>query len=204
MATNVFPYNIRGTDEIALIRRILGGHRDLFADLIAPHLTPLLRIIRATIGGHSDVEDIVQQTVLKAFTHLAQFRFEASFRTWLIRIGLNEARSWRKKCASSRLLALDLLPLTQLPPADEAHSPWVECERSEVIGRLRAALDELPEKYRIVILLRDFEDLSLSEVALRLGLTIPAVKTRQMRARQKMAKFLLQPGQSRSPSSACR
>jgi len=77
-------------------------------DLIAPHLKPLLRIVQTTIGSHPDVEDIVQQTALKAITHLGQFRFEASFRTWLIRIGLNEARQWRRKCASSRFLALDL------------------------------------------------------------------------------------------------
>src|SRR5438552_1418996 len=73
-------------EEGELIRRILGGQRDLFGDLIAPHLTPLLRALRATIGGYVELEDIVQQTVLKAFTHLEQFRFEASFRTWLIRI----------------------------------------------------------------------------------------------------------------------
>jgi hypothetical protein len=73
--------NETGTDEAALIRKIVGGQRNLFGDLIAPHLTPLLRIVRATIGGGPEVEDIVQQTALKAFTHLSQFRFEAGFRT---------------------------------------------------------------------------------------------------------------------------
>ena len=68
--------NGTGTDEAALIRKIIGGRRDLFGDLIAPHLTPLSRMVRARIGGHPEVEDIVQQTALKAFTQLAQFRFE--------------------------------------------------------------------------------------------------------------------------------
>jgi RNA polymerase sigma-70 factor (ECF subfamily) len=177
-------------EEVDLIRAVLGGRRDLFADLIAPHFTPLLRIVRATIGSHPDFEDIVQQTALKAFTRLDQFRFEASFRTWLIQIGLNEARQWRRQCVSSRLVALDSSALTQLPAADQSPSPLVECQRSEVIVRLRSAVARLPERYRIVILLRDLEELSLVEVAQRLGLTITAAKARHWRARREMAKLI--------------
>lgn len=191
-------------EEGELIRRILGGQRDLFGDLIAPHLTPLLHALRATIGGYSELEDIVQQTVLKAFSHLEQFRYEASFRTWLIRIGLNEARAWRRKCASSRILALDPGALSQLPFADESRSPRVEYERHEANVRLRGALAHLPEKYRVVILLRDLYGFTLSEVAGRLGLTIPAVKTRQMRARQKMGRFLRPLSEKQPRSLACR
>jgi RNA polymerase sigma-70 factor (ECF subfamily) len=178
------------TEEVGLIRKILGGRQDLFAELIAPHLNVLSRTIRATIGSHPDVEDIVQQTTLKALVHLEQFRFEASFRTWLIRIGLNEARAWRRKCASSRFSTLDPAEMTRLPVTDESHSPWVEYQRTEASARLRAALALLPEKYRTVMLLRDLYGFTLSEVAQRLELTIPAVKTRQLRARRKMAKVL--------------
>lgn len=179
-----------GRDEGELVRNILSGRRDLFEDLIAPHLAPLLRTIKATIRGSADVEDIVQQTVLKAFTHLDQFRFEASFRTWLIRIGLNETRAWLRKSGSSRLLAVNPVTLTQLPITDESHSPWAKYQRSEAGVLLCAALAQLPEKYRIVFLRRDLYGFSRSEVAAQLGLTIAAVKTRQLRARQQMAKFL--------------
>jgi len=204
MASAAYAPNMTGRDEVGLIREILGGRRDLFADLIAPHLTPLLRMVQSTIGSHPDAEDIVQQTALKALTHLDQFRFKAGFRTWLIRIGLNEARQWRRKCASSRFSALDLPTLTRLPALDESHSPLVQCQRREAIVRLRAAVAWLPEKYRIVVLLRDLEDLSLAETARRLGLTIPAVKTRHLRARKKMAKFLGQLRQPQPRSRACR
>jgi RNA polymerase sigma factor (sigma-70 family) len=190
MASVAYTPTRAGTEEGVLIRRILGGRRDLFADLIAPHLTPLLRMVQTTVGSHPDVEDIIQQTTLKAFLHLEQFRFEASFRTWLIRIGLNEARQWRRKLASSPFLVLDPPELTQLPDADKSPSPLTECQRSEAIIQLRAAVASLPEMYRTVVLLRDLEDLRFSEIALRLGLTIPAVKTRHQRARKKMAKFL--------------
>jgi RNA polymerase sigma-70 factor (ECF subfamily) len=80
----------------------------------------------------------------------------------------------------------------------------VECQRNEATVRLRAALDRLPEKYRTVIHLRYLEYLSLSEVARRLGLTISAVKTRQVRAQQKMAKLLVESSQRHPRSRACR
>jgi RNA polymerase sigma-70 factor (ECF subfamily) len=190
MASAAYTPSSIGTEEVSLIREILGGRRDLFGDLITPHLRPLIQIVRATMGGHPDVDDIVQQTALKALTRLEQFRCEASFRTWLIKIGLNEVRDWRRKCVSSRLLALDVPTLAQFPDAEERHSPLVECQRNEAVVRLRAALPRLPKKYRLVIILRDFEDLNFSEIAQRLGLTIPTVKTRHLRARRKLATVL--------------
>jgi RNA polymerase sigma-70 factor, ECF subfamily len=196
--------NGTGTDEAALIRKIVGGQRDLFGDLIAPHLTLLSRMVRAIIGGHPEVEDIVQQTALKAFTHLAQFRFEAGFRTWLIQIGLNEARQWRRKYASSPFVEFTPPAFSELSIADHSHSPLIEYQRSETSARVGSALARLPEKYRNVILLRDVENLSISEAAVRLGLTIPAVKTRHRRARQKVAGFLERSRNFRPPSRARR
>jgi RNA polymerase sigma-70 factor (ECF subfamily) len=176
--------------EAALIRKIISGHRDLFGELIAPHLTPLSRMISATIGGRSEVEDIVQQTILKAFTHLPQFRFEASFKTWLITIGLNEARQWRRKYAPSRVVEFTPHSFSELPIADEGCSPLIECLRSETADRLGAAVARLPEKYRSVILLRDFEGLTISAAAVRLDLTVAAVKSRHCRARRMVRRFL--------------
>jgi RNA polymerase sigma factor (sigma-70 family) len=181
-----------GMDEAALIRKIVGGHRHLFGDLIAPHVTALSRMIRLTIGGHTEVEDIVQQTILQAFTHLAQFRFEAGFKTWLIRIGINEARQWRRKYPPSRFLAFTPRAFSELPIADQSCSPFIECLRRETDAQLGVALAHLPEKYRNVVLLRDLEGLSISEAAMRLGLTRAAVKSRQFRARRKVAEFLEQ------------
>ena len=179
-----------GTDEAALIRKIVGGQRHLFGELITPYLTTLSRIVRATVGGYPEVDDIVQQTALKAFTHLAQFRFEAGFRTWLIQIGVNEARQWRRKYARSRFVEFTPLSPSELLVADQSHSPFIERYRSETGAHLGAALRRLPEKYRSVILLRDVEDLSIAEVAVKLSLTIPAVKSRHRRAREKIARYL--------------
>ncbi len=188
--------NVATADEADLIRNVLAGRRDLFGALIASHLKPLSRMVRAAVGIHTDVEDVVQQTVLKALLHLDQFRFKASFRTWLIRIGINEARQWQRKSSSARLRTADLAGVSDFHATDDISSPLALCQRDQAITRLRAAFARLPDKYRVVIRLRDLEELSLSEVAQRLGLTVPAVKTRQLRARRKMAEFLGRSGNS--------
>jgi len=176
--------------EAELIRQIIDGQGDSFAELIGPHLKSLTRVVRAASGGHPDAEDIVQQTALKAFLHLDQFRFQASFRTWLIRIGVNEARQWRRKHACSPVQEHALPELTEALAADPNRSPLVECQKGETVGKVRQAVAKLPEKYRIVIFLRDLQELSLTEVATRLGLSVPAVKTRHLRARRKVATIL--------------
>src|SRR5258708_33724182 len=83
--------NGRSVDEAGLIRKIVGGQKDLFGDLIAPHLTALSCVVRATIGGHPEVEDLVQQTAYTAFIHLARVRVQPPFKTCVISIGLESA-----------------------------------------------------------------------------------------------------------------
>jgi sigma-70-like protein len=77
-------------EESLLIGQILEGRKDLFGDLLQPHLTAVLRLVRAKMRNDSEADDVIQQTILKAFTRLEQFRFEASFKTWLIRIAIRE------------------------------------------------------------------------------------------------------------------
>src|SRR5690349_17431658 len=82
--------NYRWGKEGRLIAQIVAGRKELFTVLIEPHRAQLFRLIRAKIGNDSESDDVIQQTIFKAFMRLGQFRFEASFRTWLIRIALNE------------------------------------------------------------------------------------------------------------------
>jgi RNA polymerase sigma-70 factor (ECF subfamily) len=177
------------TDEIGLIREILRGRQDLFADLIGPHVKPLFHVIRRMVGQRQDVEDIVQQATLKALIHLAQFRAQASFKTWLVRIGLNEARQWQRGRSASRYVPLDLTT-SQLAAADDRHCPSTECQRNEMAARLHSAAAKLPEKYRTVFHLLELEELSVAETAKQLGLNIATVKTRRMRARRRIVKLL--------------
>jgi len=198
MASAAFTPGVPASNEAGLIRQIIRGRKDLFGDLIQPHVKPLLHIIRNKIDSHQDAEDIAQQATLKALKHLEQFRFEASFRTWLLGIGLNEARQWqRKRCTCQRLM--ERSASVELEPAADSPSPYLHVERAENVKRLRGAVAMLPEKYRSVLILRDFEELSIAEVASRLALTISAVKTRHQRARLKVAQLLNEPKPSRAP-----
>jgi RNA polymerase sigma-70 factor (ECF subfamily) len=184
--------------EVSLIRQILTGRRDLFGDLIEPHLDSIWRAVRAKMGNDPDVDDVFQQVVFKAFLHLEQFRFEASFRTWMIRIARNEAtENWRRRFAA-RSVALDPSAIAQIHVADSKDSPFEVCMRSQTAGLLQVALAHLTEKDRQVIRMRDLEERTISEVAEALRLRVSAVKTRHHRARRRMAKILAKLDAARS------
>jgi len=177
-------------EEARLICEVLEGRKDLFGDLLQPHLTSLLHFVRAKMRYDAEADDIIQTTVLKALTRLDQFRFEATFRTWLMAIALKEIQDWRRRRVHSRFVILDPAALSQLPIADQGASPLRECQRRETVGLFHTALDQLPEKYQLVIRLRDLEDLSLCEIAQKLRLSVPAVKSRHHRARLQIVRFL--------------
>jgi RNA polymerase sigma-70 factor (ECF subfamily) len=179
-----------GQREDLLIRQILAGRRDLFGDLIEPHLDAVWRAVRARMGNDPDIDDVAQQAVFKAFMRLEQFRFEGAFRTWLIRIALNEViQNWRRRVAS-RSVVMEPAAIAAVSVADPKDSPFNLCARSQTARLLQTALATLPEPYRLVVRMRDFEERSVAEVAGALRMTVSAVKTRHHRARQRIAKIL--------------
>jgi RNA polymerase sigma-70 factor (ECF subfamily) len=148
--------------------------------------------------NESDAEDVAQEAFLKAFKHLAQFRSEARFSTWLTQITVNEARMRKRKGRSS---VED--PMTEHEDEEGNYTPrdfadWREIpsetlERKEVREKLAEALARLGEKYREVFVLRDMQQLSIEQTAKTLGISAAAVKTRLLRARL-MLRDLLSPG----------
>jgi RNA polymerase sigma factor (sigma-70 family) len=134
------PYIGNEHKDASLIRQILTGRKDLLGDLVKPHIEPIRRCVRAKMGNDPDVEDVVQQTIFKAFTHLDQFRFEACFKTWLTRIALNEvAQSWRRR-VSGRWIGLEDSAQTVLQVTDPSDSPLRAYERSQTAKLLQRAL----------------------------------------------------------------
>ena len=188
-----------GSEEIVLVGRILAGRKDLFDELLKPHLATLWRVVQAKMGTDTDVEDVIQQTLLKAYLHLEQFRNEARFSTWLIRIALHEILQRHRLRWSSHLVSLDPLALRKFQGSEETTSPYKQLERMETNNLLRKAIAELPEKYQALIVLRDMQGLSVRDAARLLGMTVPTVKTRHRRARLKMAHSLAPLLQKRGP-----
>jgi RNA polymerase sigma-70 factor, ECF subfamily len=182
------PAGIRGRlgEEALLIHRILAGQQDRFQELLQPHMGVILRTVQTKMRNHAEVDDVIQETLLKALTRLTQFRFEASFRTWLVQIAINESRQWYRR----RMSIPNGSTLAEQQLIDASPSPLEECQRQESSRSLHHALSKLPEIYQDVVRLRDMHQLSISETARLLRLSIPAVKTRHRRGRLLMMRFV--------------
>ncbi len=173
-----------------MIEQILAGRSERFCELVQPHMRVVLRIVCTRMRNHSDTEDVLQETILKAFTRLKQFRFESNFRSWLTQIAINETRQWYRSPFRSRFSGFEDHGIEEWQIAEVLPSPLETCEQRERVKIIHLALASLPEKYQSVIRLREFEQLSLAETARALSLTIPAVKTRHRRARLRMMRDL--------------
>jgi RNA polymerase sigma-70 factor (ECF subfamily) len=178
--------------EIALIERICAGEKQLFYQLISPYERSVYVAAFSTLQNEHDAEEVAQEAFLKAFAHLAGFRRESKFSTWLIQIAINEARMKRRKDRKALYESLDEQNTDDegdyIPQdlADWREIPSESLERNELRQALQRALGSLDGKYREVFIMRDIEDLSIAETAQALGITEASVKTRLLRARLQM------------------
>jgi RNA polymerase sigma-70 factor (ECF subfamily) len=179
-------------DELALIDRVCAGEKHLFYELIQPYERSVYLAAQSLLQNEADAEEVAQEAFLKAFAHLTTFRREAKFSTWLIQIAVNEARMKRRKDRKSLYESID-----EQHPDDEGDyfprdfADWREIpsetlQRNELRRALQKALSSLNGKYREVFVMRDIQNLSISETAQALGITEASVKTRLLRARLQM------------------
>jgi RNA polymerase sigma-70 factor, ECF subfamily len=174
------------TDE-ALVPRILGGETALFELIMRRHNQRLFRAARAILNDDAEAEDVMQETYARAFAHLGQFRGDALLATWITRIAVHEAfarvRRRRRLAAFPLDDDVETLPMADRPkPAD----PEREAHNAELRALLERAIDELPESYRTVFVLREVEGLSTATTAECLGVSEEVVKTRLSRARARL------------------
>lgn len=158
--------------------------------LIQRYNRRLFRLARGVTGNDAEAEDAVQEAYVRAFTHLAGFRGEAAFSTWLTRIALNEALGrLRRRRAAGEVPEIESAPdegggVSGFPVAWRPLSPESEASRRQVRQFLERAVDELPDPFRAVFILREVEGLSVNETAELLGVQAGTVKTRLYRARR--------------------
>jgi RNA polymerase sigma-70 factor (ECF subfamily) len=182
-------------NESAMIASILGGETHLFHELVRPYERSVYVMALSFLHNEADAEDAAQEAFLKAFRNLSRFRGESKFGTWLISITLNEARSRLRRAKTVTMESLDE------PPDGEGHlSPallrdWREIpsdalERQEMRQMLQQAVAELSPIYREIFLLREVEELSISEAAEVLQISEVSVKVRLHRARMMLQKTL--------------
>lgn len=184
-------------DEAALVAALRARHEWAFEALVRMYGGRLLAVARRFTRNDEDAQDVVQSAYLSAFRALADFEGTAHVSTWLHRIVVNTAlmtlRSRRRKPEES---IEDLLPAFREDGHHvEQFAEWSApvdrlMEREETRAMVRACIDELPDGYRVVLILRDIEELSTQEAAERLEITPTAVKVRLHRARQALSTLL--------------
>ncbi len=186
-----------GTKEAVLIARILAGEKELFHELIRPYERMVYLTLLAIVKNETDAEDGAQETVISAYRHLASFRGDAKFSTWLTTIAINEGRKRLRKAKGVAEESIEELAgshegdYTPAPLSDWREIPLEALERKELREALRVAVAELPDIYRQVFTLRDLEELNIEETAQALGITTGAVKVRLHRARMMLQKRLV-------------
>jgi len=152
----------------------------MFMVLTNRHLPAVRRRIGSIVPNTADVDDLLQEVLLKVWRHLSTFRYQSSFRTWMTRVAINEAlQSYRR--AGCRPICQALADFdTFASPNESALQSLTRAETTQIV---RKAVVQLPAKYRQALILFEFEQLTAREIAQSLHLSIPTVKTRLFRAR---------------------
>jgi RNA polymerase sigma-70 factor (ECF subfamily) len=171
-----------------LVARAQAGEREAFSPLMQRHNRRLYRVARAVLGDEAEAEDVVQEGYLRAFSHLKDFRGEASVETWLTRIVLNEALGrLRRRRKMVDLSVLDVggegSRILMFPGVERSADPESDAARAQIRRLLERAVDDLPPAFRTVFVMRDVEGMSMEETAAHLGIRPETVKTRLHRAR---------------------
>jgi RNA polymerase sigma-70 factor (ECF subfamily) len=189
------PYSI----EAQLIERVCSGEPQAFEQLVRPYARLVYATAISVLKNPADAEEVAQEAVLKAFVNLSKFRGESKFSTWLVQITYNEARMKLRKDRQHLYESID----KQQPDHEGEYCPrdfadWrpIASERledEEICAALRAAIDSLSPPYRDVVVLRDFQNLSIRDTAAILAIPAGSVKTRLHRARL-MLRDRLAPG----------
>lgn len=171
-----------------LVARAQKGDRAAFAALLREHQDEVYTLARRLVGDPHMASDVAQEALIRAWRALPRFRGDAKLSTWLYRITVNTAWTHKKRARRHQGASIDD-HLDMAAPMDAGH-PEVAGEILELRGRLRLALDRLPDAQREVVVLKDIYGWSHAEIAESMGISVTAAKVRLHRARARLAKDL--------------
>lgn len=177
-------------EDAPLVQRAKAGDGDAFEALVKKHHDSVYRLALTMTKNGGDAEEVKQETFLKVYNKLGSFRGDSKFSSWLYRVTANFAlMRLRKQRRQPTALLDDLLPQFQetgeneRPPSDWSERADRQIENKELGQKIDGAIQQLPEKYRIILVMRDVEGLSNEEISQALGLSVPAVKSILHRSR---------------------
>jgi RNA polymerase sigma-70 factor (ECF subfamily) len=188
------PSQVVKEDEPILVAAAKAGDISAFETLVSRYERKIFRLAQNITQNREDAEDVMQEAFLKAYEHLSGFQGNSRFYTWLVRIAVNQAlMKLRKRRPNQVSIDEDVKTGDDLIPReieDWGPSPEDRYKQSELAGILNSTIADLDPSFRIVFQLRDIEELSTEETAEALGLSVPAVKSRLLRARLKLRQKL--------------
>jgi RNA polymerase sigma-70 factor (ECF subfamily) len=194
----------RALEEQALVAKAKEGDAAAFTELVRRYEGKIYRLAKHITQNDEDAEDVLQEAFLKAYSHLDSFQGQSKFYTWIVRIAVNEALMKLRKRKSDRSVPLDEPVDTGEDEVIREIAVWGEnpeqqYTREELREILDKAVDSLRPAFRTVFVLRDIEDLSTEETAEALNISVPAVKSRLLRARlqlrEKLTRFFKRKGE---------
>jgi RNA polymerase sigma-70 factor, ECF subfamily len=179
---------IKATDEASLVEQARDGNPAAFTELVRRYEGKIFRLAHHITQNREDAEDVLQEAFLKAYEHLDQFQGNSKFYTWIVRIAVNQALMKLRKRRSDKTVSMDETLDTGEDVVIREIAAWdpdpeEQYSREELARILDEAVQSLAPPYRAVFVLRDVDELSTEETAEALELSIPAVKSRLLRAR---------------------
>lgn len=172
-------------EDFELIRRFISGEQTTFKILLIKHKDKVRNLVYLTLGDVDYVDDISQDVFISVYHKLHEFRFESKFTTWLYRITINKCKDYlRKKKVRSIFVSIE----------DNEHNLGEKSfsENIDIPNLVRSAIEKLPEKLKVPLVMRDIDGFSYKEIADELGTEVGTIKSRIFRARETL-KIILEP-----------
>jgi RNA polymerase sigma-70 factor (ECF subfamily) len=177
-----------------LLTLIEGGDSEAFGELARRYRPLAFYTAHGILKNEEDAEEQVQQALLKAFQHVGQFRRDAKFSTWLLRMVVNQCLMHLRRLRRAKLVSLECLScekeIVTFDPTDQRLSPEMESQGAEIARVLRREIFRIPPLLRNVFLLRDVDERPIPEIARSLGISVSAAKSRLVRARAELRERL--------------
>ena len=181
--------------DLGLVAKVRAGDVSAYDALVRKYERQIFRIAQHITQNREDAEDVMQDAFVKAFEKLDTFQGNSKFYTWLVRIAVNESLMRLRRRRTGKMVSIDEDLKTEegsVPRdfADWAPNPEDNYNQAELASILKKTIQGLPPGFRVVFVLRDVDGLSTEETAETLGLSIPAVKSRLLRARLQLRERL--------------
>ena len=182
--------NIRHSEDLDqdLVRRVQQGDKSAFDLLVIKYQHKIVHLVNRYVKDPSEAQDVAQDSFIKAYKALGEFRGESAFYTWLYRIAINTAKNYllsrSRRHSDYEVDMQDAEQIENAPQLKDIETPENQLMNDQIVEVIKSAIDKLPEEMRIAIMLREFEGMSYEEIAEAMDCPIGTVRSRIFRARE--------------------